>query len=925
MSVDYAIANTGTYIQGGLEITTSGPNDNGEVTVTAKLYMRRTNAYSGSTYSSGCTIGITIDGTTTSSSKQTITVAGGKQNVWQGPFLTATKKFSGASKSITISWSTTAPYASDLAGSGSTSFTVPAGYTSPSGLAVSVKSKTYNTVTLTSSLTSYGSPSSESGRGLTSMVLAKDASKTALSARRVVNNDKANSATNTVTNSSAAYDGGITIAGNTVYSIGVWATNTKKEAFLIKQNAVTTVCPPLSSLTKTAESYATAKTVSATIKWQRVTDGNALTRTLYYRTSTNGGSSYGSWTSLGTVANGTTSGTFNLTLPTSSSVIVQAKLTTSSGDSETKTLSFSTKTTHKGPNFSDFTYADTNTATIALTGDNQTMIQGQSTPKITISKDNQATGNDDIAISNYSASFSGRSGTISYSSSAETSTTLGTPTSSGTQALTVTAIDTLASSTAVSKNVTIYPWASPVINISATRENNFEDETEVSISGTYSPITINNTAKNTLAVAYRTKKTSTSEWGDWTAKTATITDSKWSVAKFTIELDNQSSWDIQARVVDAFKTQTATAQVSVGMPAFFIGSDGRVAIGQMPTSTLKDSEAGHLDISGGITVDAGGWHVDESTPGQIHLENGTANTDTYVTAQRSDTGVQVGLGVGSGGINHGIWSGVHSKWMVYGDADNVYLNGNAKGMKFASNLTVSTDTPAGWRSVFPDEGHYMIWYNTTDCFSSQPTQYGFLEIFCVGDAEVSLVWHKQASGNTYYRSGNLNGWSSPWRNNGRWYLAGNKSVTGTTSTTVALPTSNPWAIQVLASVEQTTSSSSYWCDLRALDSSGSIIQYRRNFIKVSGSSVSANGVTTGNPFAVIPMAGTNTNGTCRASSILSASGNYRSWEFASSGGTDSSYQAWVGGARQTNNTSIAKITCALPANGNISLEVWCRD
>ena len=46
-------------------------------------------------------------------------------------------------------------------------------------------------------------------------------------------------------------------------------------------------------------------------------------------------------------------------------------------------------------------------------------------------------------------------------------------------------------------------------------------------------------------------------------------------------------------------------------------------------------------------------------------------------AERSDTGVAVWCGVGSGGTNHGVYSKKLNKWMMYGDASDVYLNGNA--------------------------------------------------------------------------------------------------------------------------------------------------------------------------------------------------------------------------------------------------------
>lgn len=62
------------------------------------------------------------------------------------------------------------------------------------------------------------------------------------------------------------------------------------------------------------------------------------------------------------------------------------------------------------------------------------------------------------------------------------------------------------------------------------------------------------------------------------------------------------------------------------------------------------------------------------------IEHGVANTDASVRAKRTDTGVGVMLGVGSGGINHGVYSDKLGKWLVYGDASSVHVNGDAENV-----------------------------------------------------------------------------------------------------------------------------------------------------------------------------------------------------------------------------------------------------
>lgn len=56
--------------------------------------------------------------------------------------------------------------------------------------------------------------------------------------------------------------------------------------------------------------------------------------------------------------------------------------------------------------------------------------------------------------------------------------------------------------------------------------------------------------------------------------------------------------------------------------------------------------------------------------------NGNENTMYYT--QRSDTNVIMGCGIGTGGYNHGVYSSKLSKWLIYGDASNVYIDGNIK-------------------------------------------------------------------------------------------------------------------------------------------------------------------------------------------------------------------------------------------------------
>ena len=463
---------------------------------------------------------------------------------------------------------------------------IPSGIVAPSGLSITLKSKTYNSATFATSISSYGTPSNSDGRYIEAAILNQNSYG---SSYRYATARNTTSATIAVSNSSSANPSSFNIEGNHKYWYGCYASNTRASSSKVA-GTFYTPCPPLSSLSYSSQSYLTYNTVNAVITYQRQADGGAETRTGYYRYSTDGGENYSDWISFGAVSVvANTAATFSAILPTDSNIILQAKLSTpNGGDSEISSVSFSTIATHQAPNFSDFEYHDINSTTIALTGDNQAMIQGQSTPQITISVANKATGNDGVAITDYAATLAGVSKTFSYSDSAII-TALDSPNESGTGNLTVSAIDALSASTAVSKPVTIYPWAAPTISASIERINNFESDSVIKASGTYSPIEVNNVAQNTLRLEYRYKKTSSSEWSSWYSRTVNVNGNSWSVTDFTVSLNNEYQWNIQVRIIDAFTNATVDLSISTGVPIFRIGTDGYVYNNEKRLITIDEA------------------------------------------------------------------------------------------------------------------------------------------------------------------------------------------------------------------------------------------------------------------------------------------------------------------------------------------------
>lgn len=263
------------------------------------------------------------------------------------------------------------------------------------------------------------------------------------------------------------------------------------------------------------------------------------------------------------------------------------------------------------PTFSDFDYSDTNSAITAITGDNQVLLSGKSTLTATISTSQKATANYSATMANYTFSINGVSQSQTYTTNAITKN-LGTVTLSSSEtantvkSLVVMATDSRGKSTSVSKDITVIPYNEPIINATAVRQNGFESNTTISISGRFSPILVNGTAKNdvstTTGVKFRYKNASTSTWGSWQNKTATVnrTNGTVTVADFVASLDFQSAWNVEIQLTDKLSTTTIALLVSVGQPAFFIGDDGRVAVGGMPTIAKTNGEQGLLEVFGSV-------------------------------------------------------------------------------------------------------------------------------------------------------------------------------------------------------------------------------------------------------------------------------------------------------------------------------------
>ena len=219
----------------------------------------------------------------------------------------------------------------------------------------------------------------------------------------------------------------------------------------------------------------------------------------------------------------------------------------------TDTKSFRANVVDSNPLF-NIAYEDTNVATTAITQNNQQIIQNNSTLRF---KFTNATAQHYSSLSTYSITINGvtRSGSISNSS---LNVDWGTLDLSDNTNASVSVTDSRGFTTTKTVTLVILEWKLPTALIVLNRQQNYYTETDIKVDANYSSLD----SKNTIAIQYRIKKTSTSTWGNWN----NLTDNQTT----TFNADNQYSWDVQIKVQDSIGTTTYNVVLPIGMAIFFI-------------------------------------------------------------------------------------------------------------------------------------------------------------------------------------------------------------------------------------------------------------------------------------------------------------------------------------------------------------------
>lgn len=202
------------------------------------------------------------------------------------------------------------------------------------------------------------------------------------------------------------------------------------------------------------------------------------------------------------------------------------------------------------PTMSNPTYQDSNSTTVAITENNQKIIQKQSSLTIAIPA---ATAQKYATITKYQVTING----VTREQTAAGNMSWGVLDVSQNIAATVKAIDSRGNSITKSLQITVEAWQQPYAVISCSRENNFYTDTVLNVSPTVSSLS----GKNSVIIQEQHKKTSESAYSTLTDVPAN-TDT-------TLQLDNLYDWNLKIIVSDRLASTTYNITVQKGMPIVY--------------------------------------------------------------------------------------------------------------------------------------------------------------------------------------------------------------------------------------------------------------------------------------------------------------------------------------------------------------------
>lgn len=304
---------------------------------------------------------------------------------------------------------------------------------------------------------------------------------------------------------------------------------------------------------------------------------------------------------------------------TGNSMIVRGVIATCIGGTTENYWSFWDKTmtiVNGNPTFDNFNFADSNTKTVALTGNNTSIVKGYSNVKVTIPKSMKATAKKESSLSKYRVSI----GTaipvdITYSSDKDVN---GTVNNADSSTINVYAIDSRNNSKLVSKQATNFISYSNIEkgNIDVVRTNGVSEDVTLKINGTFNKVNFGKITNSIKSAQYRYRIKGTDTWSPYNNLTLTIKENNFSYNGLikgdteTLGFNVEHSYEVEVLVKDELSETTFTDTFGSGTPNIALSKNGVGIMGK-----YDESVGGDLQIRGKNPFDKFNYSTEEQVIG----------------------------------------------------------------------------------------------------------------------------------------------------------------------------------------------------------------------------------------------------------------------------------------------------------------------
>ncbi|OTZ58494.1 tail fiber domain-containing protein [Bacillus thuringiensis] len=255
------------------------------------------------------------------------------------------------------------------------------------------------------------------------------------------------------------------------------------------------------------------------------------------------------------------------------------------------------------PTFSgSFPAVDTNSTTVAITGNSAMIIQGQSTVSVTVPAANRASAKLGATITRYDFTINGVTVPVTPPATGNVVANFGTVNASANTTCTVSAIDTRGMSAPVSTGVTMIPYSPPTVIGTGARQNNFEASTKVTASGSYAPLTISGQNKNDIVTRTFRKRVLGGTY-DTAVSFATITKgaNTYEAVTTSVTFDVDKIYEVEITIKDKVSPEVKTTFIlNKGTPiAFMDAKTQSLGVNMIPVSGNGENK---LQVTGSAYV-----------------------------------------------------------------------------------------------------------------------------------------------------------------------------------------------------------------------------------------------------------------------------------------------------------------------------------